>query len=209
MSLEKRKIYDLVLRFCHLGIGSLSLFLILSAHLAHFFYEDGSLRKSLWTAHVYAGYCLISLIVLRFVWGFIGPQYAKWKEMWKWDKWIGVIKKGNIHFEWAWGHHPLASFTYLIFYIILTFLSFSGITLAAIEHNLGPLASLFYDELEYKNGLMQTHEALSFSVIFFIFAHLYAIHWHEKNDHIPIAQSMFTGNQYRKNQEGINENKNL
>lgn len=141
-------------------------------------------------------------------WGFRGPKYARFSEMWKWIEWRDAIKRKSFHFEWFWGHHPLASLTYLLFYGVLHLLSLTGIFLARIEHDLGPIAAGWYDELLYKKELLNIHENLSFLVTLFIFAHLFAIHWHEKVDHIPVAQSMFNGNQYRIKREVDNESEN-
>ncbi|MGZ3788516.1 MAG: cytochrome b/b6 domain-containing protein [Bacteriovorax sp.] len=205
MKVERKKIYDPLLRLTHFGIAFFCLILILSAYGADFFYEEGLIRKSFWVVHVYSGFAFIFFLAIRILWGFIGPKYARWSEMWQWHEWVSAIKRRSIHFEWSWGHHPMASLTYLVFYLISIFISASGIVLSAIEHNLGPLASRFYDQLEYRKDLLEIHESLSFFVIFFIFAHLFALYWHERKDQVPIVQSMFSGYQYRKNSEVKNE----
>jgi len=207
MKVERKKTYDLLLRLTHFGIALFCLILIMTAYGADFFYEEGLLRKSFWVVHVYAGFALIFFLTIRILWGFFGPQYARWSEMWKWQEWMKAIKTKNVHFKWGWGHHPMAAISYLVFYFILIFLSASGVILAAIEHNLGPLASTFYDELIYRKDLLEMHESLSFFVIIFIFIHLFALYWHERKDRVPIAQSMFSGYQYRKNNEVENETK--
>ena len=208
MKVERKKIYDPLLRLVHFGIALSCLILILSAYTAEFYYEEGLLRKSFWVVHIYSGFALIFFFVLRILWGFIGPKYARWKELWKWQEWRTAIQTRNIHFKWNWGHHPLASLSYLLFYFVLSFLSATGIVLAAIEHNLGPLASTFYDQLLYKKDLLEFHETLSYFVMLFICSHLFALYWHEKYDQIPVAQSMFSGYQYKKTNEENNENEN-
>ncbi|MDD4973318.1 MAG: cytochrome b/b6 domain-containing protein [Bacteriovorax sp.] len=205
MKVERKKIYDPLLRLSHFGIAFFCLILILSAYIAEFYYEEGLLRKSFWVVHVYSGFALTFFLILRIFWGLIGPKYARWHEMWKWQEWKGAFKARRIHFKWNWGHHPMASLSYLLFYFILSFLSVTGIILSAIEHNLGPLASSFYDQLTYRKDLSELHESLSYFVILFIFSHLFALFWHENKDQIPIVQSMFSGFQYRKNNEVKNE----
>lgn len=206
MKIKRKKIYDPLLRLVHFGIAFFCLILILSAYSAEFFYEEGLLRKSFWVVHVYSGFALIFFLSIRILWGFIGPQYARWKELWQWQSWISAIRARSFHFKWNWGHHPMASLTYLVFYLILTFLSVSGVLLSAIEHDLGPFASALYDQLHYRKDLLEIHESLSLFVILFIFAHLFALYWHERKDEVPVAQSMFSGYQYKKNNEVENDN---
>lgn len=207
MKVERKKIYDPLLRLTHFGIAFFSLILIISAYTANYFYDEGVLRKSFWLVHVYSGFALTICLAIRIIWGFIGPKYARWKEMWKWQIWMNAIKEKNLKFQWNWGHHPVASVAYLIFYAVLIFLSATGIILAAIEHDLGPLASKYYDQLTYKKDILEIHESLSFFIILFIFAHLFALFWHENRDKFPTVQSMFSGYQYRNNNEVENENK--
>lgn len=111
-----------------------------------------------------------------------------------WKRWIS---KKKIDFEWNYGHHPLASIAYLSLYAVLIFLSITGVFLAAIEHNLGPLAQSWYDNLTYKHDLKEIHETLSAFVIIFIFIHILSLYLHEKIEQLPIVQSMFSGYQYK------------
>ncbi|RPJ78688.1 MAG: cytochrome b/b6 domain-containing protein, partial [Alphaproteobacteria bacterium] len=202
---ERKKIYDPLLRFTHFGIAFFCLILILSAYTADFFYEEGLLRKSFWVIHIYSGFAMIFFLVTRILWGFIGTKYARWKDMWKYHEWINAFKTKSLILKWSWGHHPLASLIYLAFYFILLILSGTGLVLAAIEHNLGPLAQSFYDQLEYKRDYLEIHEALSLLVILFIFIHLFALYWLERKDKIPVSQSMFSGYQYKNPEEFENE----
>jgi Ni,Fe-hydrogenase I cytochrome b subunit len=195
--LEKRKIYDPLLRLCHIGIALTCLTLIASAYSAEFFYEDGALRKVFWLIHIYSGFTLIPFLMVRLLWGIIGPEYARWGNLWKWNEWLLALKQRRTEFEWGWGHHPLASLGYFGFYLVLVIMSLTGLVLSAIEHDLGPLASRFYDELYFKKDLLEFHEALSLLIILFIFSHLYALLWHQRNEKFPVIQSMFSGNQYR------------
>lgn len=197
MKIRRKKIYGLIQRICHFGIAFFTLLLLLSAYSADFFYEAGLIRKSLWISHVMAGFSLTFFLVLRIIWGFIGPYHARFSSMWKYQEWKKIFKKNKAKIKWNWGHHPTASLVYFIFYFILILLSLSGIILAAIEHNLGPLAQGLYDQLKYTNELQEVHEALSLFVIIFITAHLFALFYHELNENIPNIQSMFSGYQYK------------
>ena len=197
MELERKYIYDPLLRLNHAIIGITCLILLTTAYAADFFYENGLIKKSFWVVHVYAGFLLSFAIVLRILWGVIGPYHARWPRFFHFSTWKRWISKKKIDFEWNYGHHPLASIAYLSLYAVLIFLSITGLFLAAIEHNLGPLAQSWYDSLTYKHDLLEIHETLSVFVITFIFIHILSIYLHEKIEQLPIVQSMFSGYQYK------------
>lgn len=204
MNIRRKKVYDLIQRLCHLGIALFTLILLLTAYAADFFYEDGLLRKSLWISHVMAGFSLTAFMVLRIIWGFVGPHHARFSSMWKYREWRQLFQEKKKNIKWTWGHHPTASLVYFLFYFIIILICLTGIILAAIEHNQGPLAKSLYDQLKYKNEIQEVHEFLSLFVIFFIAAHLGALLYHELKENLPNIQSMFSGYQYREFKE-LNE----
>lgn len=197
ITLSRRKVYDLIQRICHFGIAFFTLILLLSAYAADFFYEDGLMRKSLWISHVLAGFSLTAVLAIRIVWGFVGPYHARFSSMWKYQEWKQFFLKKKKNTSWTWGHHPTASLAYLLFYLLILLICLTGIILAAIEHNLGPLAQSLYDQLKYQNEVQEVHEALSIFVILFIVSHLGALLFHELKENVPNIQSMFSGYQYK------------
>ncbi|NOT80159.1 MAG: cytochrome b/b6 domain-containing protein [Bacteriovoracaceae bacterium] len=209
MKIIRKKIYGITQRICHLGIGFFTIVLIMSAYSANYFYEYGLIRKSLWISHVFAGFSLTFFLVLRIIWGFLGPHHARFSSMWKFQEWRKILKGKTNSIKWNWGHHPVASLIYFIFYFNILLLCISGIILAAIEHNLGPLAQNLYDQLNYSVELKDIHEALSLSITLFVAAHLSALLFHEVKDKVPVVQSMFSGYQYKEESgEDKNENDN-
>lgn len=209
MKIEKKYIYDLFLRVLHAVIAFSTLILLLSAKFAEINEGEGYLRKALWVIHIFAGYSLSIAFLLRIVWGIFGPTHAKFKSFLHIKEWRQILKSGNMKsVVWNWGHHPLASLAYLMFYFAILILSFTGISLAAIEHDRGPLARWLYDELAYKHTLQEIHEAFTWVVIIFIISHIFALFYHENEDGVPVVQSMFSGFQYKKiNQEDHHEKK--
>lgn len=201
MKYERKNIYDIVLRLTHWALAFSCSVLLFSAWTAEIFFEEGLYRKSLWIVHIFAGYALASSLIVRIIWGFIGPQHARWSELFKIKEWLLVLKTKRLSAKWDWGHHPYASLTYLIFYGVILVLSGTGLFLAAIEHNQGPLAEKFFDELGLKHDFSEVHEFFSWFVVFFVVTHLIALIWHERKDKIPVAQSMISGFQYKINEE--------
>lgn len=209
MNVEKKYVYDLFLRVLHAIIAFSTLVLLLSVKFAEFNESEGYLRKAFWVIHIFAGYSLSIAFIFRVVWGFVGPVHARFSSLLHIKEWKKLIQTLNIKaVVWKWGHHPMASIAYLGFYVSVFILSISGIALAAIEHDRGPLADWLYDELFYKHTLMEIHEVCSGYVIFFIISHIFALFYHEHVDGVPIVQSMFSGYQYKKvNQEDVTNEK--
>lgn len=209
MKIEKKYVYDLFLRALHAIIAFSTLVLLLSAKFAEFNESEGYLRKAFWVIHIFAGYSLSIAFIFRIVWGFVGPEHARFSNLFHLEVWKKLIHTRNIkEVTWKWGHHPLAALAYLGFYISVFVLAISGIILSAIEHDRGPLANWLYDELTYKHAFMEVHEACSMFVILFIISHVFALFYHEYVDGVPIVQSMFSGYQYKKvNQEDVTNEK--
>jgi cytochrome b len=102
-----------------------------------YFTEDGPL-----TLHVWAGYVVGVLVVLRIVWGFIGPEHARFSSFifppgtvlrYLWDLLLGRGKRYL-------GHSPGGGAMVLVLLIGLLGTVGAGLVLYAIEDNAGPLA---------------------------------------------------------------------
>jgi cytochrome b len=118
------------------------------------------------------------------------------------EAWKKLIQTKNFkNIVWPWGHHPLASLSYIVFYFSVSVLTVTGMMLSAIEHNRGPLATWFYDELVYKHTTKEIHEVFSWMVLIFIITHIAALFYHENEDGVPVVQSMFSGFQYKKEEK--------
>lgn len=92
--------------------------------------------------HIYSGYAVITLVLSRMIWGFIGTKYARFKQFWYSPasvlKYLKEFAFGKpLHYT---GHNPAAAWMIfaLLFCVMMT--SISGLKLYGVEGQ-GPLAS--------------------------------------------------------------------
>ena len=92
--------------------------------------------------HLQAGYFILALIAVRFVWGFIGTQYAKFKNFLYRPTtiWYYVKSLFNKQPQYYRGHNPAAGLMVFLLLICLLTICISGIALDAAENRSGPFA---------------------------------------------------------------------
>lgn len=201
MNIRKKYVYDLLTRISHAGIGGASLLLFLSAQLANYFYENGKTSHFIWMLHIYLGYLLVFFFTMRIIWFFKGPKYSRLSNLIKIKEWKEILlAKKFQRIKWNWGHHPSASIAYLLLYLVLLFLIFSGLFLSRIQFDMGPLPAKYYDEVELLTTFLQSHETASWLIIIFTIVHLAGLFWHQLKDKVPVFESMRTGYQYKRSE---------
>jgi Ni/Fe-hydrogenase 1 B-type cytochrome subunit len=192
---NRHKVYDPLLRLIHLWNGITILFLIVTVWVSDLF-EKGVGEKTLWQFHIYLGYALIIGVISRLVWGFVGPPHARFYDMWHPSVWWYAICNLKLTSEPRIGHNILASGAYLLVYLLLVAMAITGLSLAAIEHSMGPLNYWIGDMPWLKELFKEPHELIFYLLMSFVVIHIAALIWHEKKDKTPIAQSMVSGYQY-------------
>lgn len=200
--MRKKYVYDLPTRILHAGLGLTTLLLLLTAALAHWFYETGPIRHDLWMIHIFLGNLFVVFLLFRFVYFFIGPAHSRLSDLVKLNAWKTIVisfcgKKARRPVNWPWGHHPMASFLYLFVYLAFLIMSLTGIFLTRIQFDQGLFPEQFYDDLTWFTELLRTHAILAWSLLAFTVMHLSALFYHRLKDKLPVFESMRTGYQYR------------
>lgn len=199
--LTREKVYDPILRSIHAWNGIAILLLVLSAQVASWMALTPE-ATALWRFHVWSGYALIIGLVARLSWGLNGPSHARLGAMWHGQAWLQALRTRQWFTEpEGFGHHPLASAAYLLFYGIVLVMAFTGLALAAIEQGRGPLTAWLGQDVLMKVWFKTPHDVLEEFVIGFVFLHIAALILHEVRHGIPLAQAMVSGYQYRKEEE--------
>jgi cytochrome b len=91
--------------------------------------------------HVYAGYTIVALLVVRLFWGFIGTRHARFRDFVRPPREALNYLKGILsHRSKRYiGHNPAGGLMILVLLISLLITSFSGLVTYGIE-GFGPLA---------------------------------------------------------------------
>lgn len=195
--IRRNKTYDPLLRILHWSLAISVLLLFITARISESF-DHGTARDVVWHIHISVGYVLAVSFIVRVVWMFVGPKHARIADMFPLHTWIQMIKQKSISTHSGFGHHPLASIAYIVFYLVIFCFIITGFGLAAVEHQVGPLNSYIGDSVWLEEVFKEPHEALTLLIIGFTLLHLAALVWHEKKDGVPLAQSMISGYQYEK-----------
>ena len=200
VSFHRAKVYDPFLRLIHAWNGISILFLIVTVWLSDLF-EPGIGGKTLWTLHIYLGYALVCGLFVRFVWGTVGPKHSRFSDMWHPAAWWRAMINLNLKSTPRIGHDELASGVYWLVYLLLLAMAVTGISLAAIEHSMGPLDGWIGDMPWLKEIFEEPHEVIYNLLMVFVVAHVAALIWHETKDKTPLAQAMVSGYQYQSTTE--------
>lgn len=192
---RRKKVYDPALRLIHMWNGLAILFLMATIWFSELF-EKGVGEDTLWQLHIYIGYALVVGIVARLAWGLVGPQHARFSDMWHPAAWWNAIRRFDLQAKPRFGHNILASGAYLLVYGLLAVMAVTGLGLAAIEHSMGPFNIWFGDIAWLEDVFEEPHELIYYFLMIFVVVHIAALIWHEHKDKTPLAQAMVTGYQY-------------
>jgi len=201
MLLSREKVYDPILRSIHAWNGFAIFLLLISAQVADWI-ELTPEASALWRFHVWAGYALIIGLVARLTWGLNGPPHARLGAMCHGREWWQALRSRQWFTEpEGFGHHPLASAAYILFYLIVLVMALTGLALAAIEQGSGPLVTWLGHDVVMKDWFKTPHDVLEEFVLGFVILHIAALILHEVSHGVPLAQAMVSGYQYRKEKE--------
>lgn len=200
-NLVAKKVYDPFLRFLHWW-NALSIFsLMLTIWLKDFIKPFDNGKEILYRYHIFIGYALTAGILLRVIWGFVGPEHAKFKNMIQIKPFINLIKTRKFDNTDTWGHDKYASLLYIFVYILMLYEFFSGLYLAAKLFEMGPFTKYitFSKEItDLSHLIKEIHEVVFYISMGYLVLHVFMLIFHEVKDKYPLTQAMFSGFQYRK-----------
>ena len=128
----KIKVWDPVVRIFHWV-------LVASFTIAYLTEED------FLTIHIWAGYIIFGLLVIRIIWGFIGTKYARFSDFVCRLKTIIQFLNDTVIFKAKryLGHNPAGGAMVILLMISLLITIFTGLVVYGAEEHAGPLAHWF------------------------------------------------------------------
>lgn len=144
--------------------------------------------------HVNTGYLIGGLLVLRVLWGFIGPTYARFSHFVRTPREVMTYVKDAVRFRAPRyiGHNPAGGAMALALMISLAMTVVSGIALYGATDFAGPLAGMFRGEFaaEFLEGL---HELGANLTLFLVVLHLGGLLFSSLEHGENLIKSMITG----------------
>lgn len=185
--------YDPLLRLIHAWNALAIVGLIVSSQVAEAF-EHGAAEATVWSVHIQFGYALIGGLVARLVWGCVGPATARWSDLWHPRAWAAMLR-GRFDTPPQAGHDVRASLAFLALYAVLAAMAATGVALAGIEHDMGPLAArLAGSDLE---DLFEEPHEIGFALVLgFLALHLGALAFHRFVLRAPVGAAMVSGKHF-------------
>ena len=170
------KVWDILVRFTHWTVAA-----GIMANLL--FTEDGS------DWHVYVGYTVVGLVVLRLLWGLVGTHYARFTNFFptptRLKHHLSDISARRVD-EQHLGHNPLAALMIFSLWAVIIGL---GITGYLMETDIFSHTEI----LSNKDVLEEIHELLANSLYLLVPLHIIAAiavsYWQRQN----LIKSMITG----------------
>ncbi len=125
------RVWDVFVRFSHWAVA-------LGFFVAYWTEED------LLTLHVWAGYLVGVLVVLRLLWGFVGPKHARFSDFLAGPRRVLIYVSQLVTFRAPrhLGHSPAGGVMAIALWLGLLAVVWTGLEVYAIAEGRGPLAAL-------------------------------------------------------------------
>ncbi len=156
------KVWDPLVRFFHWAL--------VSAFIIAYITEDDLL-----TIHSWAGYLILTLLSIRFVWGFIGTRYARFSDFAYGPTNIIQFLKDTLRLSAKryLGHNPAGGAMVFLLMLSLLITTTSGVVLLGAEEHAGPVAHWFAQpESMWADVLEEVHEFFANFTLFLVFVHI-------------------------------------
>jgi cytochrome b len=159
------KVWDQFVRYFHWSL--------VSAFLIAYVTEEDLL-----TVHTWAGYLILLLISIRFVWGFIGTRYARFSDFVYSPGTVIQFLKDTMHLRAKryLGHNPAGGAMVILLIVSLLVTTTSGILLLGVEEQAGPVAHWFNQGGSFWSEILEElHEFFANLTLLLVFIHIIGV----------------------------------
>ncbi|NCU20685.1 cytochrome b [Candidatus Falkowbacteria bacterium] len=182
--LETVKLWDPLLRLFH---WSLTICVIAAWGLGKFGPND-------MTLHFWFGYAVIGLLAFRVLWGFVGPEHARFRSFAYGPvavlRYLGQIAARSPSY-WR-GHNPLGGLAVFVLLALLIGQVATGLFADPEDYlNVGPLAQ--YVSTATARMALNWHDILSNAVLAMVLLHVAAIGFYRRWKNEDLIRPMLTG----------------
>jgi cytochrome b len=146
--------------------------------------------------HVWAGYFIFGLLIIRVLWGFVGPRHARWSDFVKEPAEILAYLKAALQFRAAryLGHNPAGGAMVVALMLSLTLTGLSGVAVYGAQELSGPLASLLGGlSAGWAHALEDVHEVLANLTFLLVLLHLAGVALASLQHGENLVRAMITG----------------
>jgi len=174
MPRESLRLWDPVVRVFHLSIAG-----VFAAN--YFFNEAGD------DWHVWLGYYAMGWLLVRLLWGFVGPRSARWSDFWPTPSRLAAHARSLIagRPEHRLGHSPIGALVMILMLLAMLTVGLSGWAMEEV------------DALWGADWPLQVHETAADALLALVIVHIAAALFEsvQVRDNLPL--SMLTGRRRR------------
>ncbi|HET7586729.1 MAG TPA: cytochrome b/b6 domain-containing protein [Gammaproteobacteria bacterium] len=148
------------------------------------------------TVHIWAGYVTGILVAMRIVWGFIGPEHARFSDFVYSPARVAATARDLARFRGKryLGHNPVGGASALVMLCLLVIITLSGLAIYAAADNAGPLAWwLGGADRKVKGILEEVHEISANIMVALIILHIIGVIFESFLHRENLVKSMWTG----------------
>jgi cytochrome b len=153
-------------------------------------------EDDLLVVHVWAGYTIFGLILVRLIWGFVGTRHTRWSDFVKEPGEIMAYLKDAVRFRAArhLGHNPAGGAMVIALLVSLTATGLSGLAVYGAQELSGPLAPMLSGLPESWAHLLEDfHEVLANLTLLLVVLHLVGVAFTSLVHRENLVKSMITG----------------
>jgi cytochrome b len=145
--------------------------------------------------HVYAGYAVFGLVLLRVLWGVVGTPHARFGDfVYRPSRVLAYVKDTlGLRARRYLGHNPAGGAMILLMLVSLLLVSVSGFAVYGIEKGAGPLAMLGGSGESLGETIEEVHEFFANLMVLLVVVHIAGVIAESLIHRENLVKSMLTG----------------